>query len=133
MIVLDTHALVWWVNGDDHVSAPAAKAIEQEITRDDGQILISSISAWEIALLVEKERLTLTMDVNDWLKVVAEIDSVRFVALDNDVAVQSVRLPGVFHPDPADRFITALARRHSVPVVTSDTKIRRYKYVKTIW
>lgn len=133
MIVLDTHALVWWVNGDDHLSAPAAKAIEQEITRDDGQILISSISAWEIALLVEKARLTLTMDVNDWLNIVAEIDSLRFVPLDNDVAVQSVRLPGVFHPDPADRFITALARRHAVPVVTSDTKIRKYKYVKSIW
>ena len=133
MIVLDTHALVWWVNSDSHLSAKARKAIEQEMTQEEGQILISSITAWEIALLVEKRRLTLTMNVTDWLSVVADIDGVRFVPLDIDIAVQSVRLPGKFHPDPADRFITALARHYSVAVVTSDTKIREYKYVKSIW
>lgn len=133
MIVLDTHALIWWVNGDDRLSTLAHKAIKQETGREDGQILISSISAWEIALLVEKGRLTLTMDVNDWLKVVKDIDNVHFAPLGNDIAVQSVKLPGTFHPDPADRFITALARHHSVPVITCDTKIREYEYVKSIW
>ena len=53
MIVLDTHALVWWVNSDAHLSAKARKAIEQEMTQEEGQILISSSTAWEIALLVE--------------------------------------------------------------------------------
>ena len=133
MIVLDTHAVIWWVNDDGRLSTKAGKAIKRELTREDGKILISSITAWEIALLVEKGRLTLTMDVSDWLKLVQDIESVHFDPLDNDIAVQSVRLPGEFHPDPADRIITALARQHSVSIVTCDTKIREYKYVKTIW
>ena len=133
MIVLDTHVLVWWVNGDSDLSAPAKVAIKKETEREDGIILVSSISAWEIALLVQKGRLTLTMHIDDWLSTIGESDAVRFVPIDNDVAVQSTQLPGVFHSDPADRMIVALARHMSAPLVTADTKIRSYKYLRTIW
>jgi len=133
VIVLDTHALVWWVNGDGRLSNPAWEAIETERTAPGGQLLISAMTAWEIAMLVERVRLVLTMDVDDWLDTVASIEGVYFVPLDNAVAIQSVRLPGDFHPDPADRMITALARHHAAPLVTADQKIREYKYVKTIW
>jgi len=57
----------------------------------------------------------------------------RQMYFDNEVAIQSVRLPSEFHPDPADRMIVALARRLSTALVTSDAKIRAYKHVKTIW
>jgi PIN domain nuclease of toxin-antitoxin system len=133
MIVLDTHALIWWVNGDSKLSARARKVIESEITIDGGKILVSVITAWEIAMLVNKNRLVLTMDLNEWLDTVRSIDAVQFVPIDNEVAVQSVQLPGDFHPDPADRMITALARHYSANLVTSDDKIRKYRHVKTIW
>ena len=133
MIVLDTHALIWWVNGDSKLSARARKVIESEISVDGGKILISAITAWEIAMLVSKNRLVLTMDLNEWLDTVRSIDAVQFVPIDNEVAVQSVQLPGDFHPDPADRMITALARHYSAMLVTSDDKIRNYRHVKTIW
>ncbi|MHB1528181.1 MAG: type II toxin-antitoxin system VapC family toxin [Acidiferrobacteraceae bacterium] len=133
MIVLDTHALVWWVNGDLDLSAPAKAAIEKEIKKEDGIILVSSISAWEIALLIQKGRLTLTTSIDDWLSTVREIDAVRFVPVDNGIAVQSTQLPGAFHPDPADRIIVALARHMSAPLVTADTRIRSYKHLRTIW
>ena len=133
MIVLDTHALIWWVNGDDKLSKEAIKAIDKEMGDEKGQILISSISTWEIALLVEKKRLKLTLDIDEWIQTVTEIDKVKFVAVDNQLAIQSVRLPGDFHPDPADRMITALSRHFSAPLITSDQKIRNYQYVKTIW
>ena len=132
MIVLDTHTLIWWVNGDQQLSAKAKKAIESELSAE-GQVIISAISAWEIAMLIAKGRLALTMDIDDWLETIASIEGVSFVSVDTDVAVQSVRLPGEFHPDPADRLIVALARHHSVPLVTADAKIREYRHVKTIW
>ena len=132
MIVLDTHALVWWVNGDSELSRAAALAVERERKRQ-GEIVISSISTWEIAMLIQKERLVLSMDVETWLRTVAEVSGVRFVPVDNDVAVESTRLPGRFHKDPADRLIVALARTLSAPLVTSDRRIRRYRHVRTIW
>lgn len=133
MIVLDTHVLVWWVNGGDELSTAAKEAIESEMVDEAGIILISSISAWEIALLIQKERLTLATSIDDWLAAVAEIDGVRFVPVENEVAIQSTRLPGEFHPDPADRMIVALARHVSAPLITADGRIRSYKHVKTIW
>lgn len=133
MIVLDTHALIWWVSGDVSLSSAARSAIQEELDDAEGLILVSAISAWEIALLVDKERLTLTMDVEDWLDATAEIEAVRFVPVDNDVAVQSIRLPSAFHKDPADRMIVALARHFNAPLVTADGKIRAYKHVRSIW
>lgn len=132
MIVLDTHVLVWWVNGGDELSQRAHKAIEDELA-GGAQLLVSAISAWEIAMLIAKSRLTLTMDIDDWLATVSSIEGVAFVAVEPEVAVQSVRLPGVFHSDPADRIIVALARHHSARLVTADTRIKAYKHVKTVW
>lgn len=131
MIVLDTHALVWWVTGDPILSKNAKTAIERE--QNGGDIVVSSISAWEIATLVDRERLVLSMDVNSWLTTVAQVDSVRFLPVDVDVAVKSVELPGTFHKDPADRIIVATARKLAARLVTKDEKIRAYSHVKTIW
>ena len=131
LIVLDTHALVWWVTGDPMLSKKAKAAIEREM--EGGEIIVSAISAWEIALLVEREKIVLSMDVSSWLATVAEIEAVRFMPIDVEIATKSVELPGDFHKDPADRMIVATARKLAVPLVTKDEKIRAYVHVKTIW
>lgn len=133
MIVLDTHALLWWVNGDSQLSQHASDVIEHEMQAEGGEILISAISAWEIALLVEKGRLTLSMAIDDWIDTVEEIEAVRIVALDAGTAVESTRLPGEFHKDPADRMIVALARHVNAELVTADEKITAYRHVRTVW
>lgn len=131
MIVLDTHALVWWVAGDSQLSRPAREAIEAEA--QNGEILVSAISAWEVAMLAKAGRLALTMDVGAWLDTVAEVPAIRFVPVDVRISVHSVDLPGEFHKDPADRIIVATARHHSVPLISADLKIRDYPHVQTIW
>ena len=131
VIVLDTHALVWWVTGDAELSKKAKTVIEREL--DSGEIIVSAISAWEITMLVAKGRLILSMDVSSWLATVAEIERVKFLPVDMEIANKSVVLPGEFHKDPADRMIVATSRKLAVPVVTQDEKIRSYPNVKTIW
>lgn len=132
MIVLDTHAMIWWASGaSDQLSPAAQDAIAQEMA--GGQIVISSISAWELSMLVANGRLALSMDVAEWLTCVGNIESVSFVPVDNVIAVRSAELPGDFHKDPADRFIVATARKLSAPLVTADEKIRAYPHVRTIW
>ncbi len=133
MIVLDTHALIWWVNGDPYLSGHARAAVEAEQVDETGAILVSAISAWEIGMLVARDRLTLTMSVDHWLATVERIDGVRFVPVDNQAGLESTRLPGDFHKDPADRMIVALARCLNAPLITADDKIRTYQHVQTIW
>ena len=131
MIVLDTHALIWWVTDDAALSKKAKREINREL--DGGEIIISAISAWEISMLVANQRLVLSMEVSAWLATVAEIEAVRFIPVDIEIATKSVELPGEFHKDPADRMIVATARKFAVPLVTKDEKIRTYPHVKTIW
>ena len=131
MIVLDTHILIWWVSGDASLSKKAAKKISDTL-KTDGEILISSISAWEIAMLIEKGRLVLSMDVESWLDEVSQIDGVRFIPVDNEIGIKATMLPGEFHKDPADRIIVATARKFAMPLVTADDKIIDYQHVKTI-
>lgn len=133
LIVLDTHALVWWVSDQRNLLGPAARAAITKFEKREATLLVSAISAWEIAVLVSKSRLMLSMDVEEWLDHVASLPAIRFIPVDRLTSVQSIRLPGEFHPDPADRIIVATARRLNVALVTGDQKIRDYSHVKTIW
>lgn len=130
MIVLDTHTLVWWVSGRSDLSKNAKTTIEKELTK--GEVIVSSISAWEIAMLVDRGRLVLTMEVGQWLATVTKIQGLRFMPVDTDIAVNAVALAD-FHKDPADRMIVATARRLSASLVTKDEKIRAYRQIRTIW
>ncbi|MEL0638572.1 type II toxin-antitoxin system VapC family toxin [Marinomonas sp. TI.3.20] len=132
MIVIDTHILIWWLNGDGQLSSTAKDAIDAELNSDNGKILVSSISAWELAMLAEKKRLQLTMSVDDWLATAERIPQLEFIAIDNHQAIESTRLPDEFHKDPTDRLIVALARMLNADLVTADVKIIDYPHVKTI-
>ena len=132
MIVIDTHILLWWVSGYKSLSAAAAKAIKDTLG-SGSRVIVSSISAWEIAMLIEQGRLILNMDLESWLTEINQIDSVHMVSVDNEVSIKATMLPGEFHQDIADRMIVATARKLAVPLVTADAKIINYAHVKTIW
>ena len=131
MIVLDTHAWVWWVSSPNKISPSAKKIIDRSI--ENNEIFISSISAWEIAILVDKDRLRLTLEVNDWIARSERLPFVTFIPIDNAIALKSVLLPGDFHSDPADRIIVATAITARAPLITKDERILNYPYVETIW
>lgn len=133
MIVLDTHALIWAVEGDVRLGASAARLIEK--TGRAGRVAVSAITPWEIALLVERRRLRLGREVGEWIAEALALPGVTLVPIEPAVAVDSVRLPGDFHADPADRFIVATARHLAVPLLTSDRRILAYSaagHVRTV-
>ena len=131
MIVLDTHALLWWVDNPAQLSRSANDAIDQAMgTRS---VYVSCFTSWEIALLVERGRLHLALDVRDWLARCEQLPFLSFVPVSTAIAVESVRLPDFPHADPADRIITATALSLGAPLVTKDEKLRSYQHVQTVW
>jgi len=132
MVVIDTHILIWFVNGSEKLSKIARETINQSIASGE-EIIISAISIWEIAMLINKDRLVLSMDIESWLSNIENIQGFRFVPVDNEIAFKSTQLPGDFHKDPADRMIVATARKLAVPLITADQKIRSYEHIITIW
>ena len=131
MIVLDTHAWIWWLSNKSKLSTPALQAINDAVY--ESSLVLSSMSSWEIAMLVKKKRLELSINVRDWVRKTEGLPFVQFVPVDNTIFLRSVELPGTFHPDPADRMIVATAMTMGLPVVTKDKKIRSYAHVETIW
>jgi PIN domain nuclease of toxin-antitoxin system len=131
VILLDTHVWVWFISNPELLSKAAKKAIHTSM--EQKAIVISSISAWEVALLVAKKRLKFTMSVTDWITKSERLPFFQFLPVDNSVAVKSVNLPQPLHRDPADRLIIATAITIAAPVVTKDKKLLDYPHVKTIW
>jgi PIN domain nuclease of toxin-antitoxin system len=131
MIVLDTHVWVWYVSNPERLSNRAMKSLKT--AANENAIFISSISAWEVALLVANNRLQLTMDVTDWIVRSETLPFFQFVPVDNSIAVRSVNLPQPLHSDPADRIIIATSHAIGASLITKDQKILNYDHVKTIW
>lgn len=124
MILLDTHVLVWGVEENDYLGPYALAAIDRELNVASAKI--SAIGPWEIAMLVEKGRLLLRRELSDWMSAVQALEGLEIVALTPDIAVESVRLPGSFHADPADRIIVATARVLDAILITADRTILAY-------
>ena len=131
MIILDTHVWIWWVSNPENLSLRARKLLDSALENDT--ILISSISTWEVALLVAKDRLKLTMEVADWINKSERLPCITFIPVDNAIAIKSASLPEPFHVDPADRIIVATSLIIGAPLVTKDKRIRNYPYVETVW
>lgn len=129
MIVLDTHIWIWWVDGSSQLTAQQESWIRQYEPQGLG---ISVISCWEVAKLVEYNRLVLQGSINDWITQALAYPGIRLLELTPGIAVESTQLPGSFHRDPADQIIVATARVWNCPMLTADSKILSYSYVTTL-
>jgi PIN domain nuclease of toxin-antitoxin system len=130
MILLDTHTWWWALSEPEQLSLEARQQIEQA---PFGQRGIASISLWEFAMMAQRGRIQLTISAKEWLDYALQEAQTRVLPLSAEIALDSCRLPGEFHKDPADRLIVATARTYGIPLITKDQKIRDYEYVETIW
>jgi PIN domain nuclease of toxin-antitoxin system len=128
MIILDTHAWIWWVNESSQLTPRA-----WEIIQEADYIGVCSISCWEVAMLVAKGRLGLSMDVQVWIDLALQRPKVILLPLTPEIAVLATRLPGNFHGDPADRLIVASCLLHQAALVSKDEKIQQWSYLQVFW
>jgi PIN domain nuclease of toxin-antitoxin system len=103
-----------------HLTRRQAKVID---AAEADLIGVSAISVWEVAKLVEYNRLKLPCPLGDWFDEALNYPGIRLVELSPEIAIESTRLPGEFHRDPADQIIVATARIYDCQLVTSDSKI----------
>jgi PIN domain nuclease of toxin-antitoxin system len=123
-LLLDTHTLVWSINDGPKLGKTAKEFIR--VAGDEGRVLVSAITPWEVALLVSKGRLTLGADVMDWVRDALIIPGLTLVLLEPEIAVASIRLPFEMHSDPADRILVATARHLGATFVTADEALLEY-------
>jgi PIN domain nuclease of toxin-antitoxin system len=124
LILLDTHVLVWFTHEDSRLKEAARFLIEQATLTDEA--IISPISFWEVAMLVDKGRIPLGHRPIDWMHAVLDGNGFRIEPLAPIIAIAAGSLPGDIHGDPADRLIVATARHLGCPLLTNDQKILEY-------
>jgi PIN domain nuclease of toxin-antitoxin system len=123
-ILLDTCALIWLAQG---APLSAAAADELAAAAEAGEPLtLSPISWWEIGLLSQRGRLSLTTAPSRWLAAFVGAAGARVAPLEPDILLDSSFLPGAPPPDPADRIVIATARAEGLRVMTRDRRILAY-------
>ncbi|QDZ40588.1 type II toxin-antitoxin system VapC family toxin [Euhalothece natronophila Z-M001] len=127
MILLDTHIWIWWLDGNPKLKEQNLKLIQQN---NPNQLGLSIISCWEVAKLVEKNRIKFNCSVEEWLELALASSQVNLLHLTLPIITASTQLIG-FHADPADQIIVATAKVNNCPLLTQDQKILNYSGVQT--
>lgn len=130
MIVLDTHAWLWWSVDPARLSKRARSAIDGAT-----EIGVSAISAWEVGMLEQRGRISLDRPASRWVRAALDLDPrIVELPLDARTAVDAAALAADGLPgDPADRFIYATARSRNAKLVTRDAALRAHDRARTIW
>ena len=89
-------------------------------------MLLSVISVWELGVLEAKGRIRLHMSCDQWVREALATPGLSLAPLTPDIALESSRLPGSFHGDPADRIIVATARSFGARLLTRDRQMLEY-------
>jgi len=129
--MLDTHTWIWWHMNPQKLSQKVKKLVGNTNRYDE--ILLSAISPWEFSKLLEKKKIGISCDPEDWINSALDMPKFRLIPLSPVLAYRSTVLPQPFHSDPADQIIVATAREENATILTKDERILTYKNVRSLW
>ena len=132
-LLLDTHALIWLAEGSQELSPESRRTIDDYAAKDG--LVVSAISFWEVAMLDNRGRIALSSPIQAWRVFILNAPEISEVPVDGATAIESRRLPGELHGDPADRLLVATARSYGYRLATRDRRLLDYgaqNYVKVL-
>jgi PIN domain nuclease of toxin-antitoxin system len=121
-LLLDTHIALWLDSGSERL-LPATRTLIDTCWQAGGSILLSAVTAWEIALLVDTGRIHLDISVEGWVERFVGRPGIDAVPLSHHAAARAYRLDRLEHRDPGDRLLIATAIELACPLVTYDARI----------
>ncbi len=124
-LLLDTHIALWLETGDARL-LPATRVLLDECWKTGGTIFFSAVSAWEIALLVNRGRFKLDLPVDGWVRRFLVSPGIASAPLTPTAAACSYSLQNLEHRDPGDRLLIATAIELGCPLVTYDEPIVQF-------
>jgi len=125
--LLDTHAVLWAAEGDRRLGAAAAAVL---LACKIGEAVVSDITLLEIAMLVKRGRVELSVPVKEYLRGIQRNYPPLPITAEIAVLALDLELP---HGDPFDRTIVATAGYHGLPLLTRDRNITASGLVKVLW
>lgn len=131
MILLDTHVLVWLVSDSSRLSRTAVRELRK--AERNGELAISSITLWELALLFQRGRLRASGSIESSIRTILEKSRVEVIEITPEIAALTTTFPDTYPKDPADRMIGATARAHGLTLITQDERILKSPLIRSLW
>lgn len=129
--ILDTHTWIWWNMHPQKLSAKVRALLSTP--EQYSSLLLSAISPWEFSKLLEKKKIGISCNPEEWISEALDMPKLRLVPLTPTIAYRSTSLPQPFNGDPADQIIVATAREENATVLTKDGIIQKYEHVRSLW
>jgi PIN domain nuclease of toxin-antitoxin system len=124
-LLIDTHYWIWLQFGTrERLTSTNLDLINKAAS--EANLFLSVMSVWEVAMLESKGRIDLYTTCEQWVQQALAIPGLTLAPITPAIAIESTRLPGTFHGDPADRIIVSTARALNARLLTSDKNIRAY-------
>lgn len=132
MMILDSHVLLWWIEGGAGLSSKATDLLSV-IGSGKETFLVSPVTFWELRYKEVRGQLVPRRPVAEWMPELEKTGDVKLAEPDLDVWLLAASLPWE-NRDPADRLIAATALRRGVPVMTKDRRFHESSSpVKAVW
>lgn len=125
--LLDTHAVIWAAEGDARLGSSAGELLR---SLNAGEAVLSDITLFEIAMLVKKGRIELSVSIEEYLRAIQQ--NYPLLTITSEIASLAVDLD-LPQGDPFDRIIVASAIHHRLPLLTRDKNISASGLVRTVW
>ena len=129
--LLDTHTWIWWNMNPKRLSKRVKDLIGDANMYNE--ILLSAISPWEFSKLLERKRIGISCDPEEWIHTALDMPKLRLVPLSPILSYRSTILPQPFHNDPVDQIIVATAREENATILTKDHRILACENVRSLW
>jgi len=133
LVMLDTHILLWLILDPLKISDKARDLIK--LAEENNQLMISSISLWEISVLQSKRRINIYEPLGDFLRSIVDMNGLSVKDISPEMLVEHSMLFDDFHKDPVDRIIVATTKLFGATLVTRDQKIldwSKFGYIKSL-
>lgn len=127
-LLLDTHVWMWSQEAPEELGEKTRAVL----LRESSEVLVSAVSALEIARMVAIGKVILAKELREWIREGLRSLGANSLVVDHEVAAESYRIPQPFHRDPADRMLVASARLHDCVLLSADRLILDYPHVRSM-
>lgn len=126
-LLLDTHAFIWWLTDQSHLSARSLQAL----MNNDNTVILSVASIWEMTIKLKIGKLSVVGDLKDIVQQQVQVNRIQLLAISSVHALKTLDLP-LHHRDPFDRMLIAQALSEEMTLITTDASMTAYG-VNVLW
>ncbi len=126
-LLLDTHAFIWWLTDQSHLSARSLQAL----MNNDNTVTLSVASIWEMTIKLKIGKLSVVGDLKDIVQQQVQVNRIQLLAISSVHALKTLDLP-LHHRDPFDRMLIAQALSEEMTLITTDASMTAYG-VNVLW